>query len=83
MQVQPANVVVTAIHRRTDKEAASVRMFNPTGASVNATVALPSATGPARLTNLEGKPLDPIQRKGEEAPVNVPPKRIITVQFGA
>lgn len=81
MQVQPSGVVVTAVHRRSEGEAASVRMFNPGEKPVDAALAMAGMAGQALMTDLEGKPLDPLPRQGENVAVNVPPKRIVTIRF--
>ncbi|NLU19877.1 MAG: glycoside hydrolase family 38 [Phycisphaerae bacterium] len=82
MQVQPAGVVVTAIHRRSESEAASVRMFNPGNEPLEASLTMVGATGPAALTDLEGNPVELLRGQDETVRVNVPPRRIVTVQFG-
>ncbi|GMU20197.1 MAG: hypothetical protein AMXMBFR13_02960 [Phycisphaerae bacterium] len=81
LKVEPAGAVVSAIHRRSDEELASIRLFNPGDEQVDVTLAWNGAAGRAQLVDLEGKPIDPLTGKDGGVPVSVPPKKIMTVQL--
>ncbi len=81
MSVSAQRAVITAIHRRTEDERATVRLFNPSGESEDVEITVEVDDLNARLTDLEGKPGDPVLSSGGTAGVSVQPKQIVTVQL--
>ena len=74
-------LVVTAVHQRSEEEAASIRMFNPTSENVEASLAMEGGSGSARLTDLEGKPGHALAEDDEGVRFEVRPKQIVTIQL--
>lgn len=81
LRLESKNTVVTAIHRHTEQEAATVRMFNPTGRDLAADVELSGVSGGARKTDLEGRPGETLPKQGNAVRVALKPKQIVTVQW--
>jgi alpha-mannosidase len=73
--------VVTAIHRTSEDNAGTVRMFNPTGRRIEALLAMSGTSDEAQLTDLEGKPVGKAEQDGDEVKVSLDPKQIVTVQL--
>jgi alpha-mannosidase/mannosylglycerate hydrolase len=80
MTVDRLDVVVTAIHRRNGDEATAVRMFNPTGNSIEVTLATAAIRGQAAVSDLAGVVLGPLPREGDKVRVSLKPRQILTVQ---
>lgn len=81
LQVSSNQVVVTAIHRVSDKELASVRMFNPTPAAIATSIAIHGSRNTAQLTDLEGKGREPIRNGNKGAEVQLRSKQISTIRI--
>jgi alpha-mannosidase len=82
LKAEPAQAVVTAVHRRTASELGSIRLFNPTDRDLTAKLEMPAAAAAgARRTDLEGKPGEPLAKPGVPVQVTIKPKEIATVQW--
>ncbi len=80
LKLESPDAVVTAIHRRTDDEAATIRMFNPTQQRIEVTLMMEDTSGPAQLTDLEGKPTGRLSPGADGLRFAVKPKQIVTVE---
>ena len=81
LKIGSSQPVVTAIHRVSDKELASIRMFNPTTTGVTASIALHGCQNTGQLTDLEGKSRDPVRSGDKGAEIPLKGKQIATIRF--
>ncbi len=79
--VESSGVVVTAIHRRPETDAVTLRMYNPTAEQANVTVRFEGTGKNAHLTDLEGRPGDPVPIRKGVAELIVKPRQIVTIAF--
>ncbi|MBI4579870.1 MAG: glycoside hydrolase family 38, partial [Planctomycetes bacterium] len=73
-------VVVTAVHRHHPEKATVVRLFNPTDKKVDVSLRLDKPASGV-LTDLEGRPGDPVKSKGGALQFAAGPKQIVTVRL--
>lgn len=81
LEVSSPQPIITAVHRVTADEAATIRLYNPTPRAIAADLKLADWYGPARMNDLEGRAGETLNGEGGTAPLKLDPKRIVTVQF--
>jgi alpha-mannosidase/mannosylglycerate hydrolase len=81
LKVESGAPIVTAVHRHSDQETGTIRMYNPKEESIEFHLNAPILPGTARSTDLEGKAGDRIDRNGDAVHVRLKPKQIATIRF--
>lgn len=82
LAVEGKDVVVSAIHQHGVKEAATIRVFNPTAQTIHGKLRLEGSAATVSRTDFEGKGAEPAGRQGV-AELSLKPKQIATLRFGA
>jgi alpha-mannosidase/mannosylglycerate hydrolase len=82
LRVEGREVVVSAVHQHAAKEVATVRLFNPTSASVQGRIGFDSNKLSASRTDLEGRNAEPAGRQGV-VEIALKPKEILTLRFNS
>lgn len=82
LPLQTADAVVTAIHRTDDGRGQLIRMFNPRTESVQAVMGVPAQMKTVHLTDLEGRPQDPVSVAKGQATLTLQAKQIQTIRLG-
>jgi len=80
LRVEPANLVLSAFKRAERSDALILRLFNPTDKAIAGKVTLPKRIRKARLTNLNEEPEKNLSPSGKSLTLNVPKKKIVTVE---
>lgn len=81
LQVDSAAAVVSAVQRHYPEKAPIVRVFNPTDSKAEVSVRMEGVNAGAVQTDLEGRPGDPLARKGEAFAATLKPKQITTIRL--
>jgi alpha-mannosidase/mannosylglycerate hydrolase len=81
LQVDASSAVITAVHRRDENEAASVRMFNPAERKAESSIKFTDGPTTGELTDLEGTKTGTLSSGQQGLQVELEPKRIATVKL--
>jgi len=81
LKIESEHAVVTAVHRRMEREDATVRLFNPTDRPIEVQIGLDHATRRTRTTDLAGRAGDPLPSTEKGTSLTLKPKQIATIQW--
>lgn len=81
LQIDPKELVLTALKRAENGEGIVVRLFNPTQKSVEGSLRLATPVKLARYTDLAETPGEALKTQGNDVAITVGPKRIQTIEI--
>jgi len=80
LEIQPANLVLSALKRSEDGDALVVRVFNPTEAPLDGALTFFRKVESAERLSLEEQPLESLKKRGNRIRLTVDPKKIATLK---
>jgi len=79
--VESGNLIVSAVKKAEDRDTFIVRLFNPTGDTLDGRVMLPDGAAKAWRTNLEENREEELPVTGGRVELSVPTGKIVTIEF--
>jgi alpha-mannosidase len=79
--VAPGTLALSAVKKCEDRDSVILRIFNPTGEDVEATVSAYKPIKQAWLTNMNEERRDELNPDGSDVPFPVPRKKIMTLEL--
>ena len=80
LQIEPANVVLSALKRSEDGKGVVIRVFNPTSAQIDGTLKFGATPRTVEQIDLEEKPVSGLSAKDKSVAISLAPKKIVTVK---
>ena len=80
LSVSPAKVILSAVKQSEDRKGFVVRIFNPTGDAIKATLTFARQVASARQVTLEETLLEALKPSGNRLAVKLGPKKIVTLK---
>lgn len=81
LQIEPANLVLSAVKRSENGDGLVVRAFNPTSQAIEGKLTFFKPIRTAHLTNLEEKPGDKLATQGNTLSLAVGQKKIVSIEI--
>jgi alpha-mannosidase len=81
LQIEPANLVLSAVKRSESGQGLVVRVFNPTSQAIEGNLTFFKPIRTAHMINLEEKPGDKLATHGNTLSLSVDKKKIVTIEI--
>lgn len=81
LRIEPTNLIMTALKKAAERDSLILRVFNPTNHSIKGHIFLPEGIKKAQLVNLLEKTERKIPVKNSIITIDVPKKKIISIEL--